>query len=141
MANVNSAIVTALASGIQRKNDYRGNVQVIPIFVDASEALVNNGDTITLTEVLPPNTTALAIALNHDGSNGLAASTTLTPKSGTTSLVTTAIATSTDTNSQLLVHSLKNTDVGGTAIIATVGGADWSDTVDLYGFILVATDE
>ena len=48
MANVNTAIVTSLATSIQQKSNYRGNIQHIPIFVDASTALVNNGDVIYL---------------------------------------------------------------------------------------------
>jgi len=142
MAAINSAIVTSLATGIQRKSAYRGNVQYIPIFIDASAALVNNADVITFTEVLPPNTRAIEISLNHDGTNGVAASTTLAITAGGTVLTPLAtIPTSADTNSTMITYSLKNSDVGGSAIIGTVGGADWADTVDLYGHILIVTDE
>ena len=51
------------------------------------------------------------------------------------------IPTSADTNSTFLEYCLKNTDVSGLQIIGTVGGADWSDTVDLYGYITIVTDE
>jgi len=142
MATIKNAIVTTLDAGFVRKSEYRGNVQRIPIFIDASVALVNNADVITLTGVLPQNCKASAIALNHDGANGVAASTTLAITAGGTVLTPTAtIPTSADTNSTLITYSLKNTDVSGLTIIGTVGGADWADTVDLYGYIDIVTDE
>jgi|TARA_Y100000310_G_C20698563_1_gene827547 hypothetical protein len=142
MATYVNPIVTTIGSNVVRKSDYRGNMQQIPIFIDASAALINNADVITLTSVLPQNCKAVAIALNHDGANGVAASTTLAVTAGGTVLTPTAtIPTSADTNSTLIEYSLKNTDVSGLSIIGTVGGADWADTVDLYGYITIVTDE
>lgn len=144
MATIKTAIVTAIDAAlppIADKKDYLGEVRQIPIFVDASTALVNNADVITLTKPLPPNTRAISIALNHDGAAGLAASTTLAITAGGTVLTPTAtIPTSTDTNSAFIVYSLKNSDVSGKTIIATVGGDDWADTVDLYGYIMLVSD-
>lgn len=144
MATVKSDIVTAIDAAnpaIINTGKYLGKVLRIPFFIDASEALVNSGDVITLTKKLPEGAYGSAIALCHDGTNGLAASTTAAIKSGSTVLTTSAtVATSTDTNGAFNVYSLKHTDVGGTVITLTVGGADWSDTVDLYGYIDVVMD-
>ena len=142
MATYVNPIVTTIASNIVRKSDYRGNVQQIPIFIDASAALINNADVITLTSVLPQECRAVSLHLNHDGANGVAASTTLAVTAGGTVLTPTAtIPTSGDTNSTFLEYCLKNTDVSGLTIIGTVGGADWADTVDMYGYITIVTDE
>lgn len=143
MATIKNAIVTTIDSQpVVRKVDYRGNPQHIPIFIDASAALVNNADVLTLTSVLPANTKAVSISLNQNGANGVAASTTLAITAGGTVLTPSAtIPTSANTASVLLEYSLKNTDVSGLTIIGTVGGADWSDTVDLIGFITIVTDE
>lgn len=143
MATIKNAIVTTIDAGnppIAEPEEYLGTLKTIPIFIDASAALVNDTDVLTLTKALPPKTRALGIALNHDGANGVAASTTLALTAGGTQLTVTAtIPTSADTNGTLLWYSLKNTDVSGLEIIGTVGGADWADTVDLYGYIVVAT--
>ena len=143
MATIKNDIVTTIDAGnppIVDPELYGGTLKAYPIFIDASEALVNDTDVITLTNKLPPKTRALGIALNHDGANGVAASTTLAVSAGGTQLTVTAtIPTSADTNGTMLWYSLKNSDVSGESIIATVGGADWADTVDLYGYIVVAT--
>ena len=143
MATIKNAIVTTIDSQpVVRKVDYRGNLQNIPIFIDASAALVNNADVLTLTSVLPANCKALSISLNHDSSDGVGASTTLAITAGGTVLTPAAtIPTSADTNSTLIAYSLKNTDVSGLTIIGTVGGADWDDDTDLIGFITIVTDE
>lgn len=144
MATIKTAIVTAIDAAnppIADKMNYLGEVRQIPIFVDASVALVNSGDVIELTKALPPKTKAVSIALNHDGAAGLATASTLAITAGGTVLTPTAtIPTSADTDSAMLVYSLKDTEVSGKKIIATVGGADWVDTVDLYGYILVVSE-
>lgn len=144
MATIKNAIVTAIDAAlppIADKADYLGEERQIPIFIDASVALVNNADVIQFTKPLPPNTRAVAIALNHNGANGVGASTTLAITAGGTVLTPTAtIPTSADTDSAMLVYSLKNTDVSGLTIIGTVGGADWADTVDMYGYITIVSD-
>ena len=142
MAEIKNAIVASIDTSIQNKNAYRGNVQYISIFVDASEKLVNSGDVLVLTAPLPANCRAVELALNHAGTNGVGASTTLAITAGGTILTPTAtIPTSADTDSTLITYSLKNSDVSGLTIIGTVGGADWSDTVDMHGHIKIVTDE
>jgi hypothetical protein len=141
MATIKNAIVTTIDArnpAIADKNEYLGSVKWIPIFIDASVALVNNADTITFTETLPVGAVAVAAALEHDGTNGLAASTTLQFKDSAGTALSIAVATSTDTNGIANVVPLGNSDVGGKAITGLVGGADWQDTVDLKGYILVA---
>lgn len=140
MATVTSAIVDTIAArtpAIADKYEYLGRVEAIPIFIDASEKVPNNGDTIEFTVVLPNRTVAVAAAIEHDGTNGLAASSTLQFKDSAGNALSIAVATSTDTNGIANVVPLGNTDVGGKKIVGVVGGADWSDTVDLKGYILV----
>ena len=143
MANIKSDVVTAIDAAnpaIAEPEVYMGTAKIIPFFFDASELLVNNTDVLIFSEVLPPKTRAIAIGLCHDGSNGLASSTTIAITADTTSLTTTATyATSVDGNGACNVLSLKNTDVSGKVLKGTIGGADWQDTVDLYGWILLST--
>lgn len=143
MATIKNDIVTTMDAAnpsIVEPELYMGTLKAIPIFIDASEALVNNADVIRFTNALPPKTRALGIALNHDSSDGVGASTTLALTAGSTVLTVTAtIPTSADTNGTLLWYSLKNTDVSGLPILGTVGGDDWDDDTDLYGYIVVAT--
>lgn len=145
MATINNAIVATIDAAsppVVAKSEYRGNVQEIPIFIDASVALVNSGDVITFTKALPDNCNAVALHLGHDGTDGVAASSTLAITAGGTVLTPTAtIPTSTDTNSTFIEYNLKNSDVSGLVIIGTVGGADWDDTKDMYGYITIVTDE
>jgi len=132
------ATIDARTPAIADKNDYLGAVKWIPINVDASEELVDNADTIEFSEPLPNRTVAVAAFLEHNATNGLAASTTLQFKDSAGNALSIAVATSTDTNGIANVVPLGNTDVGGKSIVGLVGGADWADTVDLKGFILVA---
>lgn len=141
MATIKNAIVTTIDArnpAIADKNEYLGSLKWIPIFIDASVALVNNADTITFTETLPVGAVAVAAALEHDGTNGLAASTTLQFKDSDGTALSIAVATSADTSGIANVVPLGNSDVGGKTITGLVGGADWADTVDLKGYILVA---
>ena len=145
MAIKKNAIVTTLTAEqgrVVRKSEYRGDLQHIPIFIDASVALVDSGDVIQFTLAMPANSRAVSLKLNHNGTNGVAASTTLAITAGGTVLTPDAtIPTSADTNSTYLEYCLKNTDVSGLTIIGTVAGADWGDTVDLFGVITYVTDE
>ena len=140
---IKSDIITAIDAANPTIADpelYMGTAKIIPFFFDASELVPDSGDVLVFTKALPPKTRAIAIALCHDGSNGLAASTTIAITAGTTALTTTATyATSVDGNGACNVLSLKNTDVSGAVIKGTVGGADWQNTVDLYGWILLST--
>jgi len=143
MATIKNAIVTTIDArnpAIADKNEYLGSLKWIPIFIDASVALVNNADTITFTKPLPTGAVAVAAVLEHNATNGLAASTTLTFTNSAGTALGDAVATSADTNGIGHVVPLDNIDVGGTYIIGTVGGADWADTVDLLGYIIVALD-
>jgi hypothetical protein len=143
MATYKNPIVSTIEAGtLARKSEYRGNPQIIPIFIDASVALINSGDVIELTATLPQKCKAVSLHLNHNGSNGVAAATTLAVTAGGVVLTPDAtIPTSADTNSTYLEYCLMNSDVSGKKIIATVGGADWADTVDMYGYVKIVTDE
>ena len=144
MANINSDIITTIDASnppIADKFNYLGPVTRIPFFIDASVSVPNDTDVITITKALPPKTRAVCLMLNHDGTNGVAASTTLAVKAGTTVLTPEAtIPTSADTSSTFLTYCLKNTDVSGKKITLTVGGADWSDTVDMYGILMLVSE-
>ena len=143
MAEIKNAIVTTIDArnpAIADKKEYLGSVKYVPIFIDASVALVNNADTIKFTEALPIGAVAVAAVLDHDGTNGLASSTTLQFKDSAGNALSIAVATSTDTSGLANVVPLGNIDVGGKSIIGLVGGADWQDTVDLNGYIIVALD-
>jgi hypothetical protein len=130
--------IDARSPAIADKYEYLGRLEWIPINVDASVQLVDSGDTIEFTKALPNRTVAVAAALEHNAANGLAASTTLQFKDSAGNVLSVAVATSTDTNGIANVVPLGNIDVSGKAIVGLVGGADWADTVDLVGYILVA---
>lgn len=130
--------IDARTPAIADKHEYMGNLRWIPINVDASEQLVDSGDTIEFTKALPNRTIAVAAVLEHNATNGLAASTTLQFKDSAGTALSVAVATSTDTNGIANVVPLGNADVSGKSINGLVAGADWADTVDLVGYILVA---
>jgi len=143
MATIDNAIVTTIEArnpAIADKNEYMGSLKWIPIFIDASVALVNDGDTIDFTLALPTGAVAVAAVLDYqDNTDGLGASTTLLFKdSSGTQLATEAVLTSDDLAGRSITVSLGNADVGGKSIVGLVGGADWDDDVDLKGFIIVA---
>ena len=140
----NSAIVTALASSIQRKNAYRGNVQVIP--VDVTIPASASSEQVTLSEVLPPNTQVLAVDLivSALSTNGVV-DVGYNAKTATQDLILDGVtatsaasvkypATSTGTNGGDNNHI----DVSGKFLSATVTGTD-AGTLD--GYILIVTDE
>lgn len=143
MANINTPVVTALTteSGqVVRKNEYRGNPQKIPFFLDNGTSAINNADTITFTTPLPANCVAVDV---HIKTAGVGASTTLTFSAGGTD-ISGAIATSTAVdNGYLFTLAGEDTvDVSGETIIGTVGGADWDDGAnDVWGYITIITDE
>jgi hypothetical protein len=143
MANINTPVVTALTteSGqVVRKNEYRGNPQKIPFFLDNGTLGINNADTITFTTPLPQNCVAVSV---HLKTAGVGASTTLTFSAGGTN-ISGAIATSSAIdNAYLFTLAGEDTvDVSGETIIATVGGADWDDGAnDVWGYIEIITDE
>ena len=56
----NSTAVAALATGIQEKNVYRGNAQIIPIEI----ASVTTDTAMVFSEVLPQTATLVAIVLS-----------------------------------------------------------------------------
>ena len=130
--------IDARSPAIADKHEYLGRVEYIPIFVDASEQLVDSGDSIQFTKALPNRTVAIAAVLEHDGTNGLAASSTIQFKDSAGNALSVAVATSTDTTGVGRAIPLGNTDVSGKSIVGVVAGADWADTVDLKGYIIVA---
>lgn len=143
MAEIKTPVVTTLTATPQRfvrKNEYRGNPQKIPLFIDNGTAGVNNGDTITCSTALPANCVAVGV---HLKTAGVGASTTLTFSAGGTN-ISGAIATSSAIDSFYLFTAAgeDTVDVSGLSLIATVGGADWDDGAnDLWGYIEIITDE
>jgi hypothetical protein len=145
MATKYNAIVADLMARtpvLANNNEYLSTMRMVPIFIDASVQLVNNTDVVYLTlpdHPLPAGTKAVAIALCTDGTDGAGANTTAAIKAGSTVLTTSAtIGTLTDNNGELKVYSLQNIDVSGKSITLTVGGADWSDATDMFGYLLLA---
>lgn len=128
--------IDARTPAIADKHEAGGRLCWYPINVDASEQLVDDGDTIEFTKELPNRAVAVAAVIEHNATNGLAASTTLQFKTGSGDALSVAVATSTDTNGIANVIPLGNTDVSGEKIVGLVGGADWADTVDLVGYIV-----
>jgi len=134
----NSSVVTALASGIQRKSAYRGNVQYIPVEVTVPASA--SAEALTLSETMPPNTELIAVNLECsalstngeldigytgnadailDGITATSAANAAYPGAGTAGLGAPVA-------------------VGGKKIIGTVTGADAGT---LNGYILIVTDE
>jgi len=142
MATDNSAIVDALATSIQRKNAYRGNVQYIP--VECTLTATQGTLTVTLSETLPPNTELLAVDLECTAIPG----TTQTIDIGYNGTGNyDAILDGVDVSSAANVKYPNSATaglgapiaVGGKTLLATIIGAPSSDT--LNGYILIATDE
>jgi hypothetical protein len=61
MATDNSTVVDNLATSIQRKSAYRGNVQWIP--VECTLTATQGTLTVTLSDTLPPNSELVAVDL------------------------------------------------------------------------------
>lgn len=141
MANINAPVVETLTTQpIVNKSEYRGNAQIIADYIDNGTSGVNDGDTITFTDILPDNAVGISI---HLKTAGVGASTTLTVSAGGTDL-TAAIDTSSalDNTYLLSVAGSGRTDVAGSKIIGTVGGADWDDGAnDLWYAITFVCDE
>ena len=134
----NSSIVTALASSIQRKSAYRGNVQWIPVEVTVPASAA--AEALTLSEILPPNTELLGISLECS-----ALSTNGKFSIGYTGDADAILNDVTATSAANGIYPGAGTvtlgapvAVGGKAIIGTVTG---TDAGTLNGYILVATDE
>ena len=140
MAAINSAVMAALASSIQRKSAYRGNVQAISIYTDNGTSLINDADVITFTDVLPPNTKVLGV---HVKSAGVASSSTLTFKVGTTAVTAAlAVGSAIDAFYAFTEAGVDGVDGSGKQVTGLVDGADWDDGAnDLFGFLLIVTDE
>ena len=138
----NSTQVTALATSIQRKSAYRGNVQVIPVTLVPDEDAAH-----VVSEVLPPNTYVVGVQL---GVSALANSATMNIGYVGTSCDD-LIIDGADVSSAALVTfpaASMGTNagdgspvaVGGkTLTITTAGGTYSSETIG--GYILIATDE
>lgn len=127
----NSAVVTALATSIQRKNAYRGNVQSIP--VEFTTDGVYSAEAMVFSEVLPPNTELIGIHL-----------TTTAIASGELDIGYTgdadAIIDGADlTSAGNVNYQAAPVAVGGLKIIGTLTGTMSSDTIG--GYILIVTDE
>jgi len=134
----NSAIVTALATSIQRKSAYRGNVQTIPVEVTVPASA--SAEALTLSEVLPPNTELIGISLECS-----ALSTNGKFSIGYTGDADAILNDVTATSAANGIYPGAGTAglgapvaVGGKAIIGTVTG---TDAGTLNGYILVVTDE
>ena len=138
----NSTQVTALATSIQRKSAYRGNVQVIPV------TLVPASDTAHIVSgVLPPNTYVVGVQL---GVSALGGSAALDIGYSDTScgdliidgvsVVSAAMVTFPAASNGTNAGDGSPVAVGGkTLTITTAGGTYSSETIG--GYILIATDE
>ena len=138
----NSTQVTALATSIQRKSAYRGNVQVIPVTLVPDEDAAH-----VVSEVLPPNTYVVGVQL---GVSALANSATMNIGYVGTSCGD-LIIDGADVSSAALVTfpaAANGTNagdgspvaVGGkTLTVTTAGGTYSSETIG--GFITIVTDE
>ena len=145
MATINTAVVTALASSIQRKNAYRGNVQYIPIEITSDVA--DGTHSVNFTEVLPPNTELLAIQIEHSAIAGTTKTLDIGYTGDADAIIDGAALTSAGCIAypETIAANVPTAGlgapiaVGGKAIIGTLTGQLSSDTI--YGYILIATDE
>jgi hypothetical protein len=143
MANINTPVVTALTteSGqVVRKNEYRGNPQKIPFFLDNGTSGINSTDTITFTTPLPQNCVAVSV---HLKTAGVGNSSALTFSAGGTNISgAIAIGSAVDSTYLFTLAGEDTVDVSGETIIATVSVGDWDDGAnDLWGYIEIITDE
>lgn len=127
----NSAIVTAIAAGLVRPNEYLGNVQYIPVVLTADA--VYSAEALTLSAVLPANTKLIGIHLTTtaivDGELDIGV------VGDADSIIDGAVLTSAgDVNYQGVAI-----DVSSTKIVGTLTGTMSSDSI--AGYILVANDE
>jgi hypothetical protein len=143
MANINNPILDTLATdgAVVFKNEYRGNAQVIPFFIDNGTSLINSGDTITFTATLPPDAVGGKV---HLKTAGVGAGSTLQFSAGGTN-ITAAIDIGTgavDATYLFTVAGAATVDLGGLVIIGTVAAADWDDGAnDLWGQIEIVTNQ
>tara|TARA_R100001086_G_scaffold58116_4_gene26536 strand:+ start:6120 stop:6521 length:402 start_codon:yes stop_codon:yes gene_type:complete len=131
----NSTAVAALANGIQEKNVYRGNAQIIPIEI----ASVTADTAMVFSEVLPQTATLVAVVLST-GAIGSSRQLDLGTTSGGTDIVANlALTASTAAN----VHLTPLTDVGGKQIFGSTSGTTWTSdaTYSLKGFAIIVTNE
>jgi hypothetical protein len=148
MANYNNPILDTLATDgeVVNKNEYRGNAQKIPFFIDNGVALLNSGDTITLTEVLPADTVAVSVHLKTTGVLVGSAS-TLTFSAGGVDIsdaidIGAADSAAIDKAYLLELPGEAIAEIGANSIIATVGTADWDNGAnDLWGYIEIVTGQ
>lgn len=140
MATDNSAVVDALATSQVRKSEYRGNVQWIP--VECALTATQGTLTVTLSDVLPPNTELIGANLECTAIPGTTKTLDL-GYVGSIAAVIDGADVSSDANVSYPATATAGLgapiDVSGKQLIATIIGAPSADTVN--GYILIVTDE
>jgi len=127
----NSDVVTALATSIQQKVAYRGNVQTIPVEFTADA--VYSAEAMTFSETLPPQTQLIGIHLTTTAiaSGELDMGYTGDPDA----IIDGAVLTSAGN----VNYQAAPVDVGGKKITGTLTGTMSTDSI--AGYILIATNE
>jgi hypothetical protein len=141
MATLNSAAVTALASGFVRKSAYRGNVQCIPVVI--TEDATDGTHALVFSEVLPANTYVIGVNLETTAIGG----TTSTIDIGFTGNADAIIDGESVASAGSVVYpGLTATagaggpiDVSGKQLIGELKGTMSTDSIS--GYILIVTDE
>ena len=127
----NSDVVTALASSIQQKVNYRGNVQTIPLVFTADGAY--SAEAMVFSEVLPPQTELIGI---HLTTTAIASGVLDIGYTGTPD----AIIDGADlTSAGDVNYQAAPVDVGGKQLIGTLTGTMSTDSI--AGYILIVTNE
>ena len=129
----NTDIVTALATGLQRKNQYRGNVQSIP--VEFSTDGTYSATELVFSEKLPPNCELIGIHLT----NTAIASGEL--DIGYTGDADAIIDGADLTSAGTVNYQGAPVAVGSKVIVGTLTGTFSSGSDSIAGYILIVTDE
>lgn len=130
------AQIVASSSGIVNKTVYRGNVQSIPVTLEADLS----AGVYYLSETLPQNTVVIAVNLDVDNIG-----TTFevgTDADTESALIITQATISGDTRVQFPAHDkgAGSIAVGGKKLIATIGATPTASKA-VSGYILIATQE
>ena len=131
----NSTAVAALANGIQTKNVYRGNAQIIPIEFKSITADLE----MVISEKLPQEATLVAIVLST-GAIGSSRKLDISTTSGGTDILDDfSLTASTNAN----VNLTPLADVGGKQLFASTAGTTWTSdaTYSIKGYAVIVTNE
>jgi len=127
----NTAIVTALATSIQRKSAYRGNVQSVP--VEFTTDGTYSATELVFSAVLPPNSELIGIHLTNTAITSGVLDIGYTGDSD--AIIDGAVLTSAGN----VDYQGAPVAVGGKAIVGALTGTMSSDSIG--GYILIVTDE